>query len=524
LSKAKNNDPTSAPADRGAEQTILGNCLIQESAQPLGELAPEDFYWANNQKVARKIREFEARGEPVTITRVSEHLNGSVSPTYLAELTDGMPVRDDLTYYIKRIRQCAAYRKGAKNCELLQHAYLSGDPERIAEAHELLADSAVPDAVPAISLTRLEFPREAMIGTLGAFAEVMAKGTEVPEEFYFATSLTVFGNMCATRLRITAAVDVETRLYTVLLGETYDVKKSTALRRTVEFFANQWIEGPALIWGVGSAEGLAKQLQKNRQVVLCYDEFRSFLDKTRVQGSVLLPMVTSLFENRVWHNHTKTSSVEVEDAHLSLAACCTLDTYAQVWTPEAIAIGLPNRLFVVSAERKTRVSWPGPADSEKLDAIRQQLRLQLSLLPMTLDITPEAKAEWTAWYEANPTSVHARRLDTIGFRLTGILALTCHKTLIDAEVIQAVIQMLDYELRLRTQTDPVDGDNAIAKLEQRIRNVLTSRGGLKLRSLKQLSHANRSGLWMFNQALDNLLRAREVAKTGDVYRLRDETV
>jgi hypothetical protein len=234
-------------------------------------------------------------------------------------------------------------------------------------------------------------------------------------------------------------------------------------------------------------------------------------------------MVTSLFENLCWHNHTKTSSIEIEDAHVSLAACCTLDTYAQMWTPEAIAIGLPNRLFVVSAERKPRVSWPGPADPGKLEAIRKQFGSQLSRLPMTFDITPKAKAAWTAWYEAVPASIHARRLDTIGFRLMPTLTLTCNKTSVDAEIIGAVTAMLDYELRLRTLVDPVDADNTIAKLEQRIRNVLSSRGPLKERNLKQFTHANRYGIWMWKQALSNLLGTREVIRIGDVYSPSDQT-
>src|SRR5689334_4684962 len=37
----------------------------------------------------------------------------------------------------------------------------------------------------------LEFPRDAMVGSIGDLARLLAKGTEVPEEFYFAAGLTV---------------------------------------------------------------------------------------------------------------------------------------------------------------------------------------------------------------------------------------------------------------------------------------------------------------------------------------------
>src|SRR5262249_31766398 len=88
------------------------------------------------------------------------------------------------------------------------------------------------------------------------------------------------------------------------------------------------------------------------------------VDKCRVQNSALLPMVASLFEAENWDNTTRQSRgiQSVRDVHLSLLGCCTTDTYASMWTNDAIAIGLPNRLFVVGADRKQKVAWP-PSDS-----------------------------------------------------------------------------------------------------------------------------------------------------------------
>jgi hypothetical protein len=112
--------------------------------------------------------------------------------------------------------------------------------------------------------------------------------------------------------------------------------------------------------GVGSAEGLARELTSKPSLILACDELSSFLDKTRVQSSVLLPMITSLFEEHHWDNSTKNSSgsISIHDAHLSMVGCCTTDTYSRMWTREAISIGFPNRLWVVGADRKRKVAWP----------------------------------------------------------------------------------------------------------------------------------------------------------------------
>src|SRR4051794_1738410 len=102
------------------------------------------------------------------------------------------------------------------------------------------------------------FPEHAMIGSIGDLARVMAFGTEVPEAFYFAAGLTTLGSMCGKDLTVNVGFKVELRLYTVLLGDSYAVKKSTAMKKTLEFFKTIPIRTPHLNFGVGSAEGLVQ--------------------------------------------------------------------------------------------------------------------------------------------------------------------------------------------------------------------------------------------------------------------------
>ena len=68
-------------------------------------------------------------------------------------------------------------------------------------------------------------------------------------------------------------------------------------------------------------------------------------------------------------------------------------------------------------------------------------------------------------YDNLPQSEHCRRLDTIGLRLLGLIALTMDKEQIDAEVVTTVKSILDYELDMRVLTDPVDEDGTIARSE-----------------------------------------------------------
>lgn len=381
-----------------------------------------------------------------------------------------------------------------------------------------------PTASTAASLITLEFPPDAIVGSLGDLARTLADGTEVPEEFYFACALTVFGALASTALRLNIAFDVEPRLYTVLLGESYAVKKSTAMKATIRWFQHA-LPGLAgrfkLSYGPGSAEGLAREMSTHPNMLLAYDELRSFVDKCRVKGSTLLPMVTSLFEGNYWENTVKSArhSTIVNNAHLSLIGCCTLDTYAQVWTPDAIAIGLPNRLFIVNADRRPKVAWPKPPDPATLAALAERVQEQFATLPISLDMSDSAKGHWEAWYHGIPATEHARRLETIGYRLLALLTVTTDKSVIDEEVVWVVTQILNYELQIRTVTDPIDADNKIAALEEAIRRNLRTRGALSERQLRQHTHADRAGMWAFKAALKNLAEVQDIRHSTGMYSL-----
>jgi hypothetical protein len=221
--------------------------------------------------------------------------------------------------------------------------------------------------------TAFSFPPQAIVGSLGNLARELASGTEVPEEFIFACGLTVLGAMCSGELTISLGVEVDPRLYTVLLGSSYDVKKSTAMKKTIEFFQSLGSSRmPRIMYGVGSAEGLARYLSDYGKVLLAYDELRAFVDKTKVQTSVLLPLTASLYEQHRWENATKEPDHDlvIVNGRLSILGCCTTDTYEQMWTSEAVSIGFPNRLFVVGADRKNKVAWPEPPDPTALRGTR----------------------------------------------------------------------------------------------------------------------------------------------------------
>lgn len=72
------------------------------------------------------------------------------------------------------------------------------------------------------------------------------------------------------------------------------------------------------------------------------------------------------------------------------------------------------------------------------------------------------------------------------------------------------IDLCNWQLKVRKIHDPIDADNKIAKMEEKMRRQLSS-GSKKERVLKQHVNANRSGIWVFDTAKKNLVRAKEIA-------------
>ena len=120
--------------------------------------------------------------------------------------------------------------------------------------------------------------------------------------------------------------------------------------------------------------------------------------------------------------------------------------------------------------------------------------------------------------------MHTKRLDTMGVRLHGLIALTADKDVIDVATVQTVILILDYELTVRTLTDPIDADGTIAQLEGAIRRQLDAHDSLSERDLRRKTGADRKVIWAFNMAITNLVAAKDIFRLpdGKLIRLRED--
>jgi len=363
--------------------------------------------------------------------------------------------------------------------------------------------------IPHEGMERMVLPKGIMSGIAGDYANLFASHLEPCREFFYFSFLVCLGTLLSGRLTLKSELQPQTRHYVLLLGDSAVDKKSTSISHTVKFFGP--FDGMAACFGVGSAEGLAKRLEASPHLVLVFDEFKQFVSKCKIEGSVLLSMVTSLFENNHYENYTKTAAVKLENVHLSLLAASTISTWERTWDASFRDIGFLNRVFLVPGTGERRFSIP----VEIPDLPKSELRYQIAEIlktyeyPKALTISPPGLKCFDDWYMNLETSIHAKRLDTYAHRFMPLLSVNEGKDEVDLPIVEKAIAIMDWQLAVRQQLDPIDADGTIAQTEERIRRAL-SRGPKSEHEIKRVINYTRLGLWAYMQAMRNLSQAHEI--------------
>jgi hypothetical protein len=325
--------------------------------------------------------------------------------------------------------------------------------------------------------------------------------------------LTCLGAAICPRLRLCSALNTQPRLYTLLVGESATDRKSTCLNMTVQHFKNILTDF-RVHYGLGSPEGLQRIVEEEENVtsiLLINDEFKSFVDKAGIKNSTLLTTVNTLFEQNFYENVTKKSHINIQDARLSMLAATTLETYESIYDRKFIQIGFPNRVFLVTGTAEKRFSIPPRiplADQNDMKDFLVQV-LQHVGNGLELKITQEAYEFYHQWYLKLEKSVHAKRLETYSLRLMMLLAANERKNEIDLETTKDATALCDWQLETRKMHDPIDADNEIARMEERLRRCLR-KNSLTERDLKRRVNYNKYGIYIYNTARNNLRGIDEI--------------
>lgn len=357
---------------------------------------------------------------------------------------------------------------------------------------------------PSIDLT---FPAETIQGVCKEFADIYSSYLESPWQFFVIAFLNILGCMLSDRITLKSQLIVQPRLYAVLLGESGDTRKSEAIKQTVRYFDTHFPnQDIGFCFGVGSAEGLAVFLNEHSRTILIFDELKTFVNKSNIDGAILLPAITTLFESNKFHSQTKQHKIELNDIYLSMLSASTLDTFERMFTPAFRDIGFLNRLFLVPGDSERKYAIPGEIPIYSQNTIADHLRENLRRIPASgvIDINKGASALFSEWYKSpDNKGLYSTRLEAYGLRLLELFAVNEGKSAINEDMVERVIKILNWQRLVREVYDPDDSENVVAKLEAKIKKTLLISPCDK-RTIMRRANANRYGTYFFNMALNNL--------------------
>lgn len=405
--------------------------------------------------------------------------------------------------------------------------------------------------------TDLAFPRDAAVGICADIAQMFSSHAESPYEYWYMTALTCLGSLISGGITIDTIYKPQPRLYTVLVGPSGIGRKSAAIHTITKFMTNtlETTEPLNILHGVGSAEGLAKVMKRDdgelSRLLLVFDEIRVFIRKARAEGSVLMDMVNTLFELNYYANATKHDVIKLTNAHLSLLGAATEDMFIDMWSREFITQGFLNRLVIVPGRPNKPNPLPENILPEQERVIAEKLRqtvdqinlcssveiaIGTSVIKMPgkeahkMGLTDAAKDLWRQWYldwftvdTQDPTRL---RLDTLGMRLMILQEISRGNTCsIEADTVNNVLKLLKWQHNVRKAYAPAATDTNAASMEESIKRVLYRYGHLTKRDLRRRTNADRFGLRIFQEALNNLTQHQvihEIQLQGQAaYRLLD---
>lgn len=514
----------SAVENNEYEALVLGACLRFPENIPtvFDNLTQEDFTLPKHKAIVSGIRAIREKGvplDPLILGNEIRHAGEDVLHSEIIELMDSYFDGLDLKFYIGELQNFTTRRKLQK--VLADASVRVGDPS--LDYRQMQTDilrnvvtilEPEPEPVPQQEPQLDDFPREAIKGLAREYADLYSGYLESPWSFWAFSFLTCLGAVISDRLTLQSTLRPQPRLFTILLGQSADDRKSECIKQTDFIFKEALGDDFKTSFGVGSAEGLGEKFRKDSKIVLMYDEFKVFCQKANILGAILLPAINTLFESNKFHSQTKQSAIEIDNGYLSLLGASTIDTFQKMWSDTFTDIGFINRLWLVPDRATKKISIPPMIPENSRTKLKERLKATVNSIPrekMELKIVPDAHDVFDKWYQETPRSLFTKRLDTYGHRLMVLFCANEGKAIITQEIAERVIKLLEWQLRVREQYDVIDAEGKIARMEEAIRRILKNNPkGTTRRELQRNTNANRYGIFVFNSAIKNLTDDRQI--------------
>lgn len=371
------------------------------------------------------------------------------------------------------------------------------------------------------------FPRWIMKGTSlfeGLIGPVCEKNSRYPE-FMFMPAVTLMLNYLALKVRIQDKKIIPS-LFMVSIGRKGRVIKSSSVEDAIEYLHIAGIvahasggtknaEGKALIWTVGSPEGLGLEMTRVncKNAVLFYDELSTLTNKASIESSALASNLLTMYESGKFSNTIK-SRKEIYNFDpgtycASLIACTTDTNFHKNWSRLAgNSSGLDERfLFLYQPEILIPLT-PYVYVNTVEAALKTRKLIDKAVLKGVYSITDSTPLEQKINRIGNRAENRAEKLALY-------FAVDLDRDEIDEECIERALAIAEYEIAVKKYLKTFEATTQEGALQNEIIQLLQRSGGqVQLRDINRTMHPERHGTSLWYKVFNGLIRSEWISQTG----------
>ena len=370
------------------------------------------------------------------------------------------------------------------------------------------------------------FPSWVMAGTsiyeglVKPFCEVNCR----QEEFLFLPAMVLLLSYVATKVNVQGKALIPS-LFLVCIGKRGEMMKSACINSAVEYFQYMGAvghatdsmsnaEGKALIWEVGSPEGLGKEMSrlKCKNAILLYDELATLTNKAGIDGSTLTSRLCTIYESQKFQNtvksHKDSFSFEPGTYAISLMACSTDKNFLSNWAKlSGKTTGLDDRFFFLYQPKEFKERSPYTHVYTQVAAQVTRKLIEKAILQGVYKFeatSPLSRAGYDTREE------HRVEKFALGF------AIDLGLDEIDLECIERGFALVDYEKAVKKWLQTYEATTKEGALQMEIKTHLARapKGEMEERDLKRICHADRHGTTAWGYAFKGLLNNGHIVVQG----------
>jgi hypothetical protein len=266
----------------------------------------------------------------------------------------------------------------------------------------------------------------AFIGLAGDYLKLVGPQTEADPSALLVSLLTGVGAMFENSVHAkVGATKHSTNLFSVIVGETAQARKGTAISEIVRFLG---IIDPEfrknILSGLSSGEGLIEAVRDpqegmvpsnqkgkpaewgivdpgvaDKRLLVRENEFAQVLQNMSRNGNTLSPILRQAWDCEQLRVMARSNKNRCMDPHIGLLASITNDELQQLLTSTDRSNGLANRILWTCARRVRVLPQGGDVDGLALEVLAKRLREVLQwALPGRFVKWGDAETEWAKLY------------------------------------------------------------------------------------------------------------------------------